>query len=210
MILVAGPYRSGTDGDPARIAANVAAMTEVSLELFRRGHLPGHGRVVRAAAHRGGPAARRRSRAPTRRSSTRSPSGSWPAATPACGSAARPRAPTGWSRSPGARQGRLPRHRGGPVTDARRVLQVRDDDRRGRPRARRAARLLRRASGCRTSRSTSPSGRSRPTSSSSTRPASSAPGRPGCRCRSATRPSSPARPRSSACSSCSATTSSAG
>ena len=40
MILVAGPYRSGTDGDPARIAANVAAMTEVSLALFRRGHLP--------------------------------------------------------------------------------------------------------------------------------------------------------------------------
>ena len=36
MILVAGPYRSGTDGDPARIAANVAAMTEVSLDLFRR------------------------------------------------------------------------------------------------------------------------------------------------------------------------------
>jgi hypothetical protein len=40
MILVAGPYRSGTGGDPARIAANVAAMTSVSLELFRRGHLP--------------------------------------------------------------------------------------------------------------------------------------------------------------------------
>ena len=40
MILVAGPYRSGSDGDPARIAANVAAMTEVSLALFRRGHLP--------------------------------------------------------------------------------------------------------------------------------------------------------------------------
>jgi hypothetical protein len=40
MILVAGPYRSGTDGDPARIAANVAAMTGVSLDLFRRGHLP--------------------------------------------------------------------------------------------------------------------------------------------------------------------------
>ena len=33
MILVAGPYRSGTDGDPARIAANVEAMTAVSLEL---------------------------------------------------------------------------------------------------------------------------------------------------------------------------------
>ena len=43
-----------------------------------------------------------------------------------------------------ARQDRLPRHRGGPVTRARRLQQVRDDDRRGRPRARRAARLLRR------------------------------------------------------------------
>jgi hypothetical protein len=40
MILVAGPHRSGTDGDPARIAANVDAMTAVSLELYRRGHLP--------------------------------------------------------------------------------------------------------------------------------------------------------------------------
>jgi hypothetical protein len=40
MILVAGPYRSGTDGDPARIAANVEAMTAVALELYRRGHLP--------------------------------------------------------------------------------------------------------------------------------------------------------------------------
>jgi hypothetical protein len=40
MILVAGPYRSGTDGDPVRIAANVEAMTSVSLELYRRGHLP--------------------------------------------------------------------------------------------------------------------------------------------------------------------------
>ena len=40
MILVAGPYRSGTDGDPARIAANVAAMTRTCLALWRRGHLP--------------------------------------------------------------------------------------------------------------------------------------------------------------------------
>jgi hypothetical protein len=40
MILVAGPYRSGTDGDPARIRANVEAMTATSLELWRRGHLP--------------------------------------------------------------------------------------------------------------------------------------------------------------------------
>ena len=40
MILVAGPYRSGTNDDPALIAANVAAMTETSLALFRAGHLP--------------------------------------------------------------------------------------------------------------------------------------------------------------------------
>ena len=40
MILVAGPYRSGTDGDPARIQANVDAMTRTALELWRRGHLP--------------------------------------------------------------------------------------------------------------------------------------------------------------------------
>ena len=40
MILVAGPYRSGTNDDPVLIAKNVAAMTEASLELFRAGHLP--------------------------------------------------------------------------------------------------------------------------------------------------------------------------
>ena len=40
MILVAGPYRSGTNDDPKKIAANVKQMTTVSLELFRKGHLP--------------------------------------------------------------------------------------------------------------------------------------------------------------------------
>ena len=40
MILVAGPYRSGTNDDPVKIAANVAAMTDASLALFRAGHLP--------------------------------------------------------------------------------------------------------------------------------------------------------------------------
>jgi hypothetical protein len=40
MILVAGPYRSGTNGDPARIQANVNAMTGTALALYRRGHLP--------------------------------------------------------------------------------------------------------------------------------------------------------------------------
>lgn len=40
MILVAGPYRSGTGGDPERIRANVDAMTRTALEVYRRGHLP--------------------------------------------------------------------------------------------------------------------------------------------------------------------------
>jgi len=40
MILVAGPYRSGTNGDPELIQANVNAMTATALELYRRGHLP--------------------------------------------------------------------------------------------------------------------------------------------------------------------------
>jgi hypothetical protein len=40
MILVAGPYRSGTNDDPKLIAKNVEAMTEASFQLFRAGHLP--------------------------------------------------------------------------------------------------------------------------------------------------------------------------
>jgi hypothetical protein len=40
MILVAGPYRGGTGDDPVRIQANVEAMEETSLKVFRRGHLP--------------------------------------------------------------------------------------------------------------------------------------------------------------------------
>ena len=40
MILVAGPYRSGTNDDPVLIERNVAAMTEAALQLFRAGHLP--------------------------------------------------------------------------------------------------------------------------------------------------------------------------
>ncbi len=40
MILVAGPYRSGTGDDPAKIAANVHAMEEAALALWKAGHLP--------------------------------------------------------------------------------------------------------------------------------------------------------------------------
>ena len=40
MILVAGAYRSGTNDDPILIAANVKAMTDMALEIYRMGHMP--------------------------------------------------------------------------------------------------------------------------------------------------------------------------
>jgi hypothetical protein len=40
MILIAGPYRSGTGDDPDKLAANVRAMEAYALPLFRAGHVP--------------------------------------------------------------------------------------------------------------------------------------------------------------------------
>jgi hypothetical protein len=40
LVLVAGPYRSGTGDDPAKLERNVRAMYSAALEVFRRGHLP--------------------------------------------------------------------------------------------------------------------------------------------------------------------------
>lgn len=40
MILVAGPYRSGTGDDPEKMKANVRAMEAYAVPLFRAGHLP--------------------------------------------------------------------------------------------------------------------------------------------------------------------------
>lgn len=40
LILVAGPYRSGTNDNPDLIAANVKAMTDTALEIYRLGHMP--------------------------------------------------------------------------------------------------------------------------------------------------------------------------
>ena len=40
MILIAGPYRSGTGDDPERMAKNVAEMEEFALPIFRAGHIP--------------------------------------------------------------------------------------------------------------------------------------------------------------------------
>jgi hypothetical protein len=40
MILIAGPYRSGTNDDPALIAKNVHQMEAYALPIFRAGHIP--------------------------------------------------------------------------------------------------------------------------------------------------------------------------
>ena len=40
MILIAGPYRSGTGDDPARMSANIRLMEAYALPLFRAGHIP--------------------------------------------------------------------------------------------------------------------------------------------------------------------------
>lgn len=39
MILVSGPYLTGTDGDEALIRANLARMEAMALPLFEKGHL---------------------------------------------------------------------------------------------------------------------------------------------------------------------------
>jgi hypothetical protein len=40
LILIAGPYRSGTGGDPELMARNLARLEEAAWPLFRAGHLP--------------------------------------------------------------------------------------------------------------------------------------------------------------------------
>jgi hypothetical protein len=40
MILIAGPYRSGTGDDPDRMAANLRTLERMALPLYRAGHIP--------------------------------------------------------------------------------------------------------------------------------------------------------------------------
>jgi GDP-mannose pyrophosphatase NudK len=40
LILIAGPYRSGTDDQPERIARNLHMMNETAYAVYQRGHLP--------------------------------------------------------------------------------------------------------------------------------------------------------------------------
>jgi hypothetical protein len=40
MILIAGPYASGTGGDPGLMAKNLARLEEAAWPIFRAGHIP--------------------------------------------------------------------------------------------------------------------------------------------------------------------------
>ncbi|MCJ8211924.1 DUF4406 domain-containing protein [Mucilaginibacter sp. RS28] len=40
LILIAGPYRSGTNDDPVLIKQNLDRLEAVALPLFRKGHVP--------------------------------------------------------------------------------------------------------------------------------------------------------------------------
>jgi hypothetical protein len=40
LILIAGPYRSGTNDDPAKMADNLRRLEEASWPLFEMGHIP--------------------------------------------------------------------------------------------------------------------------------------------------------------------------
>lgn len=40
LILIAGPYRSGTNDDPEKIATNVHFMESFAVPIFRKGHIP--------------------------------------------------------------------------------------------------------------------------------------------------------------------------
>ena len=58
LILIAGPYRSGTGDDPALMARNLARLEEAAWPVFRRGHIPMIGEwvalpVLRGAGARG-------------------------------------------------------------------------------------------------------------------------------------------------------------
>lgn len=40
MILIAGPYRSGTGDDPQKMAANLKRLEQASYPIFQAGHVP--------------------------------------------------------------------------------------------------------------------------------------------------------------------------
>jgi hypothetical protein len=46
LVLIAGPYRSGTGDDPVKLARNVDAMNRAALDTFRAGHVPVTGEAL--------------------------------------------------------------------------------------------------------------------------------------------------------------------
>ncbi|WP_237771413.1 DUF4406 domain-containing protein [Kribbella sp. ALI-6-A] len=61
LVLIAGPYRSGTDGDPDRIAANLRRLESAAWPIHHKGHIPMIGEwvalpVLRGAADQPAPA----------------------------------------------------------------------------------------------------------------------------------------------------------
>jgi hypothetical protein len=40
LVMIAGPYMSGTDGDPVKVATNRARLEAMALPIYERGHLP--------------------------------------------------------------------------------------------------------------------------------------------------------------------------
>jgi hypothetical protein len=40
LVLIAGPYQSGTNGDPAKISANRTRLESFALPIYQRGHVP--------------------------------------------------------------------------------------------------------------------------------------------------------------------------
>lgn len=53
LILIAGPYRSGTGDDPALMAVNLARLEEAAWPIFRAGHVPMIGEWVALPVLRG-------------------------------------------------------------------------------------------------------------------------------------------------------------
>lgn len=57
LVLIAGPYLTGTDGDPQKIALNRERLESFALPIYERGHLPMVGEwlalpIIRAAGGR--------------------------------------------------------------------------------------------------------------------------------------------------------------
>jgi hypothetical protein len=53
LILIAGPYRSGTGDDPELMAQNLARLEEAAWPIFRAGHIPMIGEWVALPVLRG-------------------------------------------------------------------------------------------------------------------------------------------------------------